>query len=84
MKHLESIRRLTQLFMSLVCVAFQTAVYGYYWYNYYSLEIKNSISEVSYWNRGNWLIIFLYGVILILFSNLGAQLKHDRVEMYFS
>ncbi len=87
MKHLESIRRLTQLFMSLVCVAFQTAVYGYYWYNYYSLEIKNSISEVSYWNRGNWLIIFLYGVILILFSNLYGGLRIGylkNLDVFFS
>lgn len=57
------------LLASLVIVA-QAAVFGYTWYEYY----RNLIFE-PFWNKGNWALIALYALILILFSRLYGGLR---------
>lgn len=51
-------------------VILQTAMYGWLWYHHYK-----GMMPVEYWRRGNWVIIGLYGLFIIVFSRAFGALK---------
>ena len=57
---------------SLVAIA-QTAVFAYIWYDYY----RGLIFE-PFWRKGNWVLIAIYGLINVLFSDTGYDLYKYR------
>ena len=61
-KH-ESLKRATILFLSLIGLILQTAVYGYLWYNIYFPYISY---RLPFWQKGHWLLILLYFALLAL------------------
>lgn len=63
MKKMESIKRLIVLQMATFGLLVQVAAYGVIWYKYYASAIK-----LVFWNRGNWLVIALYAVLLFFFT----------------
>ena len=54
----------------MVIVFLEIAIYAYVWYGYYNPLLKNPS-----WRRGNWLIIVLYGVLLLFFLKTYGGLK---------
>ena len=54
----------------MVIVFLEIAIYAYVWYGYYNPLLKN-----PFWRRGNWLIIVLYGVLLLFFLKTYGGLK---------
>ena len=54
----------------MVIVLLEIAIYAYVWYGYYNPLLKN-----PFWRRGNWLIIVLYGVLLLFFLKTYGGLK---------
>lgn len=54
----------------LFIVLLQTGIYGWLWYNHYK-----DMMPVKYWERGNWAIIALYGIFIIVFSRAFGALK---------
>ncbi len=70
MKITDLYKRSVVFFLAALVVVAQTAVFGYTWYEYY----RNLIFE-PFWNKGNWALIALYGLILVLFSRLYGGLK---------
>ena len=67
MKRLESIKRLTVLQLNLIGIILQAAVYGFIWFFYYREMVYQSI-WVRLWNKGNWLMIAIYAVLLMFFN----------------
>lgn len=67
MKRLESIKRLTVLQLNLIGIILQAAVYGFIWFSYYREMVYQSI-WVRLWNKGNWLMIAIYAVLLMFFN----------------
>jgi len=51
-------------------VILQTAMYGWLWFHHYK-----DMMPVVYWNRGNWTIIALYGLFIVVFSRAFGALK---------
>ena len=49
---------------SMVILA-QAALFGVAWYGYY----RELIFE-PFWNKGNWVLIAMYALLLVLFSRL--------------
>ncbi len=63
MKKMESIKRLTVLQLTTIGLLIQVAGYGLIWYRYYVDAIK-----LVFWERGNWLVIAIYAVLLFFFT----------------
>ena len=70
MKRAEYYKRIIVFLLASLVIIAQSAVFGYTWYSYYHKLIFE-----PFWNKGNWTLIALYGLILILFSRLYGGLK---------
>lgn len=70
MKKEDFYKRAIVFIMAALVIAVQCGVFGYIWYEYY----RGQIFE-PFWRKGNWALIALYGLILILFSRLYGGLK---------
>ncbi len=84
MKHVESIKRITVLFLAFIGLCMQTAVYAWYWFStYYPIVSANRISVDGYnlgsglklYFRGHLLILAIYFILLLFFSNTYGGLK---------
>lgn len=73
----EVLRRGLVLFQSLTMLLVQTFIFSSYWYMNYADNLEN-----PFWNRGNLLLIFLYGFLLYVFIRLfgGNRLGFNRVS----
>ena len=65
MKATDFYKRIIVFLLTALVVIAQTSLFGIVWYKYY----RNLIFE-PFWNKGNWALIALYALILILFSRL--------------
>lgn len=63
-------KRMIMFWSKLLIVVIQTGLYGWLWYNHYK-----DMMPVEYWNRGNWAIIALYGMFILVFSRAFGALK---------
>ncbi len=70
MKKFEQYKRIIKFGFAMVIVFLEIAIYAYVWYGYYNPLLKN-----PFWRRGNWLIIVLYGVLLLFFLKTYGGLK---------
>lgn len=70
MKSYEQYKRIIRFFSSTVLLCTQMALYWYIWINYYS-----GLMAVPYNRTGHWLMVAVYGILLIIFSRLFGGLK---------
>lgn len=70
MKKFEQYKRMIKFGSALVIVLLEVAIYAFVWYGYY-----NPMLESPFWRRGNWLMIALYGVLLLFFLKTYGGLK---------
>ncbi|NLL76608.1 MAG: exopolysaccharide biosynthesis polyprenyl glycosylphosphotransferase [Clostridiales bacterium] len=84
MKHLDSMKRIIILQLSLIGLCLQTAVYAYFWFtSYYPLVLL----KLKFYINGHILIIGIYLVLLFFFSNTYGGLKIGYLkpsEVFFS
>lgn len=72
------------LCMSGICLAGQVFLYAYFWQKYYFLDVKKYL---PLWEKGHWLIIGIYAVLLLFFSNMygGMRVGYKKnAEVIFS
>lgn len=69
-KRTEFFKRTIVFLLAFLVIAAQTAVFGHTWYKYY----RNLIFE-PFWNKGNWVLIALYALILTMFSKMYGGLR---------
>lgn len=84
MKKLESFKRLIVIGMSGACLGVQVLIYAYFWQKFYFLDVKKYL---PFWERGHWLIIGIYAVLLLFFSNMygGMRVGYKKnAEVIFS
>jgi exopolysaccharide biosynthesis polyprenyl glycosylphosphotransferase len=66
MKHTNGkYKRIFRFLSTIWALVLQTAVFGFFWTQFYNERINQSFAM-----RGNWLMIAIYLVILILFTNV--------------
>ena len=70
MKQSEYFKRIVIFILISIVIIMQMTVFGEVWYSYYRLQI-----ESPFWNRGNFALIALYGLIFLLFSKTFGGLK---------
>lgn len=64
MKIDQKYKRLIKLIFTFGITSMLISIYGWTWISHY-----NKIIEFPFFRRGNWMMIFLYGVLLILIMN---------------
>lgn len=70
MKGYEQYKRIVRFFSSAVLLCAQMALYWYIWKQYYNIRM-----EVPYNRTGHWLMVAVYGILLIIFSRLFGGLR---------
>lgn len=84
MKHLESMKRIIVLQLSLLGLCLQTAVYAYFWFDsYYPLVLL----KLKFYLNGHIIILGIYFVLLFFFTNTYGGLKIGYLkssEVFFS
>lgn len=71
MKNQERYKRLIKLLFSLVLTGLIVAIYAFVWTYYFNEQMLQS----PFFRRGNWLMIFLYGVLLAFFMKMYGGYK---------
>lgn len=70
MKVNQKYKRLIKLIFTFGIASMLIALYGWTWINHY-----NTVIEFPFFRRGNWMMIFLYGVLLIVFMSTYGGFK---------
>lgn len=70
MKTNQKYKRIIKLLFTFGIASMLITLYGWIWIKYY-----NNILEYPFYRRGNWMMIFLYGILMILFMNLYGGFK---------
>ncbi len=70
MKDYEQYKRIVKFFFSVIVLSLEMAAYWYVWLNYYNQKM-----ETPYNRTGHWLIVAVYGILLIIFNLLYGGLK---------
>lgn len=70
MKTNEKYKRLIKLFFTIGLTSMLIGIYGWTWIGHY-----NKIISAPFFRRGNWMMIFLYGVLLVLFISTYGGFK---------
>lgn len=88
MRKMESFKRIIVLQMTAVSLLFQVVLYAILWYDQYATTIKSDAEiRVYFWNRGHWLVIIIYGILLFFFSKMYGGYKigyYKSMEVFFS
>lgn len=71
MKSYEKYKRLIKLLFSTIIILLPVSVYGFVWIAYYNEKIL----QAPFFRRGNWLVILLYGVLLVFFLQMYGGFK---------
>lgn len=66
----EKYKRIVKLLFTLGLTSMLIVIYGWTWTTYY-----NKIIGAPFFRRGNWMMIFLYGVLLVLFISIYGGFK---------
>ncbi|MBO4617279.1 MAG: exopolysaccharide biosynthesis polyprenyl glycosylphosphotransferase [Lachnospiraceae bacterium] len=77
MKKLESFKRVIQLFLAGIGLALQVWLFSHFYYMYYAPEIMR---QLPFWNKGHLAIIFIYAVLLYMFSTMYGAMKVGRLK----
>jgi len=83
-KKLESFKRLILLSMSGVCLGVQILIYAYFWQKHFFPDVERYL---PFWERGHWLIIGIYAVLMMFFSSMygGSRVGYKKnSEVIFS
>ena len=70
MKKFEKYKRLIKVIFSVVLIAMLAGIYGFIWTGWY-----NKIIWAPFFRRGNWMMIFIYAILLIFFMNTYGGFK---------
>ena len=72
MRKRERYKRLMMFLASVLIVAIQTGVFAYVWFHDYN---SRAVIGKLYWNRGNYVLILLYALMVVLVSKLFSAFK---------
>lgn len=70
MKTFEQYKRLIKMGFSAILIAMLTGVYATVWIEWY-----NKIIWAPFFRKGNWMMIFIYGILLVFFMQMYGGFK---------
>lgn len=72
MEKREQYKRLIMFCASAVIILLQTCIFAVTWFRYYD---NKDVLQLTFWNRGNYVVIGIYAVMIYLFYKLYGGLK---------
>lgn len=72
-------KKTIMLLMSFSILLFMVAAFGYIWYKYYNFDVNTGMPFFN--QRGNWLIMAVYGLIYVFFTKLYGGTKIGYYKM---
>lgn len=76
-KNYEPYKRLLRFLFSTILIGLEISIYGYVWLNYY-----NGYMEFPYNRTGNWLIMAVYGILLLVFNAIYGGLRIGYLRIF--
>ncbi len=76
MKNYDPYKKTILFVVSLINIMLITAIFAFMWYTYY----HKTMYSVRFYRNGNYLIIALYAIILLFFSNMYGGLKIGQLR----
>lgn len=70
MNGFEKYKRLIKMGFAMILTGLLTGIYGFVWINYY-----NKIIWAPFFRKGNWMMIFIYGLLLVFFLHMYGGFK---------
>lgn len=70
MKNYEQYKRLVRFTSSVILISIESGFYWYIWRNFYNQKM-----DIPYNRTGNWLIVAVYAILLMVFSLMYGGLK---------
>lgn len=70
MNGFEKYKRLIKMGFAIILTGLLTGIYGFVWINYY-----NKIIWAPFFRKGNWMMIFIYGLLLVFFLHMYGGFK---------
>ena len=70
MKNHEQYKRMVRFISSIILLSVEMGVYGYVWLVFY-----NQMMDIPYNRTGNWLMIAVYGLLLLIFNIIYSGYK---------
>lgn len=70
MRNFTQYKRIIKFLCAAVVVFLETYIYGYVWIHYY-----NKLLEFPFWRKGNWLMIAVYAMFFLFFSQMYGGFK---------
>ena len=70
MKNYEQYKRIVKFIFSVMILSVEMAVFWYIWLQFYNQKM-----ETPYNRSGHWLMVAVYGILLVLFNTLYGGLK---------
>lgn len=83
MKNFDPYKRIILFMASLINVTIMARIFSYIWYNYYA----GMMFTVSFYGRGNYVVIALYALLLFFFSIMYGSMRIGqlrRMEVFLS
>lgn len=78
----EDYKRFIVFCLASLVVVIQTLMFAYVWYSFY-----RGLIEAPYWNKGNWVLIGIYGLFNVLFSSMYGGLRVGylkKMDVFYS
>ena len=83
MEKREQYKRLIMFLTSAVILLLLMSVYAYTWYRYYEPLVAKSIDRnYAFYNRGNYVLIGLYGLLLYFFFKMHGGFKVGYLRVF--
>ncbi len=79
MEKRERYKRLLMFGISTVLLVLMTGIFSYIWYHYYAF---GEVIGETFYRRGNYVVIGLYAVMLLLFYQVFGALKIGRMRIF--
>lgn len=70
MNTFEKYKRLIKMGFAVILTGLLTGIYGFVWINHY-----NKVISAPFFRKGNWVMIFIYGLLLIFFLHMYGGFK---------
>ena len=79
MKKRERYKKIISLLESVILIAVHTCLYAVVWYHYYEGQLPK---RLRFWRRGNWAVIGIYILVLLLFTKLYGGYKVGYLRLF--
>ncbi len=79
MEKREQYKRMLMFCTSVVLLVLMTGAFAYIWFAHYA---DHEVIGIDFYHRGNYVVIVLYAVILLLFCKLFGALKIGRMRAF--